>query len=113
MEVGGAGDGGGRGTAEKGLSLLVQQLLGRPLDKQEQLSNWERRPLRFSQLRYAGGHHLPPPHVTSCYMLLHVTVHHGATSYHTISRHATSGHATLCHVTFHDASHSVWFYCVM
>ena len=44
----------GDGPAEKGLSLLVQQILGRPLDKIEQLSNWERRPLRTSQLRYAG-----------------------------------------------------------
>ncbi|XP_072489220.1 exonuclease mut-7 homolog isoform X3 [Notamacropus eugenii] len=40
--------------AEKGLSLLVQNLLGKPLDKTEQLSNWEKRPLREEQIVYAG-----------------------------------------------------------
>lgn len=38
----------------RGLSELVYQCLGFPLDKREQYSNWERRPLRKSQLIYAG-----------------------------------------------------------
>ena len=38
----------------KGLSGLVKLLLGLPLDKKEQFSDWQRRPLRRSQLIYAG-----------------------------------------------------------
>ncbi|XP_060535311.1 exonuclease mut-7 homolog [Cylas formicarius] len=36
------------------LSTLVQACLGRPLDKSEQFSNWENRPLRQSQVLYAA-----------------------------------------------------------
>lgn len=49
----------------RGLSLLVQQVLGKPLDKTQQLSNWDRRPLGEEQLVYAGGCPLScptPPH---------------------------------------------------
>ncbi|KAM9521769.1 exonuclease mut-7 homolog isoform 4-T4 [Guaruba guarouba] len=47
----------GRGVKqpEKGLSLLVQYVLGKPLDKTEQLSNWEKRPLREEQILYAAA----------------------------------------------------------
>ena len=41
-------------VSPKGLSLLVQRCLGRPLDKSQQLSDWERRPLRREQMIYAG-----------------------------------------------------------
>lgn len=36
------------------LSALVQKCLGHPIDKSDQFSNWERRPLRQSQLIYAA-----------------------------------------------------------
>lgn len=38
----------------KGLSQLCVTILGKPLNKDEQFSDWERRPLRESQLTYAG-----------------------------------------------------------
>ena len=42
-------------TPGKGLSELVRLCVGRPLDKQQQLSDWERRPLRMNQIVYAGN----------------------------------------------------------
>ncbi|CAI8028734.1 Exonuclease mut-7 homolog [Geodia barretti] len=38
----------------KGLSQLVHRELGRPLDKSQQISDWEKRPLSIEQLRYAA-----------------------------------------------------------
>ena len=38
----------------RGLSLLVQECFGKPLDKSQQLSDWERRPLKPEQMYYAG-----------------------------------------------------------
>ncbi|ULU07688.1 hypothetical protein L3Y34_019001 [Caenorhabditis briggsae] len=38
----------------KGLSYLCEKFLGKPLDKTEQCSVWDRRPLRNLQLRYAA-----------------------------------------------------------
>jgi hypothetical protein len=38
---------------EKGLSDLVRMCIGKPLDKKEQMSNWEKRPLREAQILYA------------------------------------------------------------
>lgn len=37
-----------------GLSELVRLCFGKPLDKSEQISNWENRPLRHSQITYAS-----------------------------------------------------------
>jgi len=39
---------------EKGLSDVVRLCLGRPLNKAQQMSDWERRPLRHQQILYAG-----------------------------------------------------------
>ena len=41
-------------SEERGLSDLVRLCLGKPLDKQQQMSDWEKRPLRPKQMKYAG-----------------------------------------------------------
>ena len=37
-----------------GLSGMVERLLGKPLDKAMQLSDWDRRPLTDKQIKYAA-----------------------------------------------------------
>lgn len=41
-------------NANENLSNLVQKCLGKKLDKSNQFSNWEKRPLRFDQIAYAA-----------------------------------------------------------
>ena len=41
-------------SEERGLSDLVRQCLGKPLNKEQQMSDWEKRPLRPQQIKYAG-----------------------------------------------------------
>ena len=38
----------------RGLSNLVESVLGRPLDKSMQTSDWQRRPLTRGQVQYAA-----------------------------------------------------------
>ena len=42
------------GSTPSGLSLLVKECLGKPLDKTLQMSDWDRRPLLTEQVKYAG-----------------------------------------------------------
>lgn len=37
-----------------GLSKLCETILGKPLNKEERLCDWEKRPLSEAQLEYAG-----------------------------------------------------------
>lgn len=43
-------------SGPRGLGLLIQNCFGKPLDKSQQLSDWERRPLKPEQIYYAGIH---------------------------------------------------------
>ena len=51
---------------ERGLSELVRQCFGKALNKSEQMSDWERRPLRQQQILYAGIYSL----CINCFHLL-------------------------------------------
>ena len=41
-------------SGQRGLSGLTERVLGRPLDKKEQISDWTKRPLKSSQITYAA-----------------------------------------------------------
>ena len=43
---------------QKGLSEAVRLCFGKILDKNEQMSNWDKRPLRKSQIKYAGNNYI-------------------------------------------------------
>ena len=41
-------------SKQRGLSGLAERILGKPLDKKEQISDWTKRPLKSSQITYAA-----------------------------------------------------------
>ena len=41
-------------SKERGLSGLTERILGSPLDKNEQISDWSKRPLKSTQINYAA-----------------------------------------------------------
>ncbi|CAI5982259.1 unnamed protein product [Closterium sp. NIES-64] len=97
-----------------GLSALAQVLLGAPLDKELQCSDWEHRPLSRHQLHYAAADALCLIHMALALLPLAPRPH--ALSAHALSPHALSAHAlsangkdqlieehshslSLCHIT--------------
>ena len=48
------GDPYGVAVRRGGLAKLVEMCFGKPLDKSQQLSDWEKRPLTPEQITYAG-----------------------------------------------------------
>jgi len=59
-------------TAPRGLSKLCESCFGKPLCKDQQMSNWRRRPLRPEQVEYAA---LDAVVLIAIYM--YCDVHHG------------------------------------
>ncbi|CAI5939497.1 unnamed protein product [Closterium sp. NIES-65] len=74
-----------------GLSALAQVLLGAPLDKELQCSDWEHRPLSRHQLHYAAADALCLIHMALALLPLAPRPH--ALSAHALSPHALSAHA--------------------
>ncbi|CAI7793355.1 unnamed protein product [Closterium sp. NIES-54] len=78
-----------------GLSGLAQVLLGAPLDKDLQCSDWEQRPLSRHQLHYAAADALCLIHMALALLPLALRPH--ALSAHALSPHAVSPHALSEH----------------
>ncbi|CAI5465460.1 unnamed protein product [Closterium sp. Yama58-4] len=78
-----------------GLSALAQVLLGAPLDKELQCSDWEQRPLSRHQLHYAAADALCLIHMALALLPLALRPH--ALSARALSPHALSPHALSAH----------------